>query len=95
MGQAALIAPAEKREVVWALDSAALTYVAATLMSALTLLYFVFRAGGRPRSNPDRTRRPPAVTDAGTRPPAGFGTRLGTLMCVNRANRGRKPLEIV
>lgn len=41
-----LIAPREEPEVAQVLDAAALTYVAATLTSVLTLLYFVFRAGG-------------------------------------------------
>ena len=41
-----LIARGEEREVAKVLNAAALTYVAATLTSILTLLYFVFRAGG-------------------------------------------------
>jgi Zn-dependent membrane protease YugP len=41
-----LIAPEEEREVAKVLNAAALTYVAATLTSILTLLYYVFRAGG-------------------------------------------------
>jgi len=40
-----LIAPAEEREVARVLSAAALTYVAATLTSILTLFYFLFRAG--------------------------------------------------
>ncbi len=40
-----LIARGEEREVSRVLSAAALTYVAATLTSILTLLYFVFRAG--------------------------------------------------
>jgi Zn-dependent membrane protease YugP len=40
-----LIARDEEREVARVLNAAALTYVAATLTSILTLLYFVFRAG--------------------------------------------------
>lgn len=39
-----LTAPAEEREVARVLN-AALTYVAATLTSILTLFYFLFRAG--------------------------------------------------
>jgi Zn-dependent membrane protease YugP len=35
----------EEREVGRVLNAAALTYVAATLTSILTLLYFLFRAG--------------------------------------------------
>ena len=42
-----LIAPHEEREVARVLDAAALTYVAATLTAILTLLYFLFRAGGQ------------------------------------------------
>lgn len=41
-----LIARDEEQEVARVLDAAALTYVAATLTSILTLAYFVFRAGG-------------------------------------------------
>lgn len=40
-----LIARGEEREVARVLNAAALTYVAATLTSILTLVYFVFRAG--------------------------------------------------
>ena len=40
-----LVSPAEDVEVKRVLDAAALTYVAATLTSVLTLLYFLFRAG--------------------------------------------------
>lgn len=40
-----LITPAEDATVKRVLDAAALTYVAATLTSVLTLLYFLFRAG--------------------------------------------------
>ena len=40
-----LIAPAEGREVARVLNAAALTYVAATMTSILTLFYFLFRAG--------------------------------------------------
>jgi Zn-dependent membrane protease YugP len=40
-----LVTPEEDREVKRVLDAAALTYVAATLTSILTLLYFLFRAG--------------------------------------------------
>lgn len=40
-----IIAPNEDVEVKRVLDAAALTYVAATLTSVLTLLYFLFRAG--------------------------------------------------
>jgi Zn-dependent membrane protease YugP len=40
-----LIARGEEREVARVLNAAALTYVAATLTSILTLAYFVFRAG--------------------------------------------------
>jgi Zn-dependent membrane protease YugP len=39
-----LIAPEEEREVKRVLNAAALTYVAATLTSILTLFYFVTRA---------------------------------------------------
>jgi Zn-dependent membrane protease YugP len=46
-----LIAPQEEHEVSRVLSAAALTYVAATLTSVLTLLYFVFRAG---QSSDDR-----------------------------------------
>lgn len=46
-----LIAAEEEREVSRVLSAAALTYVAATLTSVLTLLYFVFRAG---QSSDDR-----------------------------------------
>ena len=42
-----LIARSEEREVARVLNAAALTYVAATLTSILTLFYFVFRAGGQ------------------------------------------------
>jgi Zn-dependent membrane protease YugP len=46
-----LVTPGEEEEVKRVLDAAALTYVAATLTSVLTLLYFLFRAdllgGGR------------------------------------------------
>jgi Zn-dependent membrane protease YugP len=45
-----LIAPHEEREVARVLSAAALTYVAATLTSVLTLLYFLFRAGVGSRS---------------------------------------------
>lgn len=41
-----LIAPQEERDVARVLNAAALTYVAATLTSILTLLYFVVRARG-------------------------------------------------
>jgi Zn-dependent membrane protease YugP len=44
---AELITPDEAVEVKRVLDAAALTYVAATLTSALTLLYFLFRAQRR------------------------------------------------
>ncbi len=37
--------PDEEREVSRVLNAAAMTYVAATLTSVLTLLYFLFRAG--------------------------------------------------
>ncbi|MCC6421044.1 MAG: zinc metallopeptidase [Gemmataceae bacterium] len=40
-----LIAPEEEPEVAKVLNAAALTYVAATLTSILTLLYFLYRAG--------------------------------------------------
>jgi Zn-dependent membrane protease YugP len=40
-----LVSPAEAVEVKRVLDAAALTYVAATLTSVLTLLYFLFRSG--------------------------------------------------
>ena len=40
-----LIARGEEREVARVLNAAALTYVAATLTSILTLFYFLFRAG--------------------------------------------------
>lgn len=40
-----LVTAEEDREVKKVLDAAALTYVAATLTSVLTLLYFLFRAG--------------------------------------------------
>jgi uncharacterized protein len=40
-----LVSPEEDMEVKRVLDAAALTYVAATLSSVLTLLYFLFRAG--------------------------------------------------
>jgi Zn-dependent membrane protease YugP len=42
---AGLVAPHEEPEVARVLNAAALTYVAATLTSILTLLYFLFRAG--------------------------------------------------
>jgi Zn-dependent membrane protease YugP len=42
-----LIAQHEEREVASVLNAAALTYVAATLTSILTLFYFLFRAGGQ------------------------------------------------
>jgi Zn-dependent membrane protease YugP len=42
---AELVTPDEAVEVKRVLDAAALTYVAATLTSVLTLLYFLFRAG--------------------------------------------------
>ena len=41
-----LIAREEEDEVARVLNAAALTYVAATLTSILTLAYFIFRAGG-------------------------------------------------
>jgi Zn-dependent membrane protease YugP len=41
-----LIAREEEAEVKRVLNAAALTYVAATLTSILTLVYFIFRAGG-------------------------------------------------
>jgi hypothetical protein len=41
----------EEPEVARVLNAAALTYVAATLTSILTLLYFVTRAGGMSRSD--------------------------------------------
>jgi Zn-dependent membrane protease YugP len=44
---AELVTPDEAVEVKRVLDAAALTYVAATLTSALTLLYFLFRASRR------------------------------------------------
>jgi uncharacterized protein len=40
-----LVTPGEEEEVKRVLDAAALTYVAATLTSILTLLSFLFRAG--------------------------------------------------
>jgi hypothetical protein len=40
-----LVSPQEEPEVARVLNAAALTYVAATLSSVLTLLYFLFRAG--------------------------------------------------
>jgi Zn-dependent membrane protease YugP len=40
-----MVTPAEDAEVKRVLNAAALTYVAATLTSVLTLLYFLFRAG--------------------------------------------------
>ena len=40
-----LVTPEEDRVVRRVLNAAALTYVAATLTSILTLLYFLFRAG--------------------------------------------------
>jgi Zn-dependent membrane protease YugP len=40
-----LVSPAEAVEVKRVLDAAALTYVAATLTSVMTLLYFLFRSG--------------------------------------------------
>jgi Zn-dependent membrane protease YugP len=40
-----LLSPQEEPEVASVLNAAALTYVAATLTSILTLLYFLFRAG--------------------------------------------------
>jgi Zn-dependent membrane protease YugP len=40
-----IITPSEDQEVKKVLDAAALTYVAATLTSILTLLYFLYRAG--------------------------------------------------
>lgn len=43
--QTGLVSAAEDAEVKRVLDAAALTYVAATLTSVLTLLYFLFRAG--------------------------------------------------
>jgi len=43
--QTALITPEEDRTVGRVLNAAALTYVAATLTSLLTLLYFLFRSG--------------------------------------------------
>jgi Zn-dependent membrane protease YugP len=42
---AGLVTPQEEVEVARVLNAAALTYVAATLTSILTLLYFLFRAG--------------------------------------------------
>jgi Zn-dependent membrane protease YugP len=42
---AGLVTPAEEVEVARVLNAAALTYVAATLTSILTLLYFLFRSG--------------------------------------------------
>jgi Zn-dependent membrane protease YugP len=45
-----LVSPEEAPEVSRVLTAAALTYVAATLTSVLTLLYFIFRAGGFSRS---------------------------------------------
>jgi uncharacterized protein len=43
--EGALVSAEEDKEVKHVLDAAALTYVAATLTSVLTLLYFLFRAG--------------------------------------------------
>jgi Zn-dependent membrane protease YugP len=43
--EAELVTPDEAVEVKRVLDAAALTYVAATLTSVLTLLYFLFRSG--------------------------------------------------
>lgn len=43
--QTGLVSATEDAEVKRVLDAAALTYVAATLTSVLTLLYFLFRAG--------------------------------------------------
>ena len=43
--QGGLVTPEEDVEVKRVLDAAALTYVAATLTSILTLLYFLFRSG--------------------------------------------------
>jgi hypothetical protein len=40
-----IISPDEEPKVAKVLNAAALTYVAATLTSILTLLYFLFRAG--------------------------------------------------
>jgi Zn-dependent membrane protease YugP len=40
-----LVSPQEEPEVARVLNAAALTYVAATLTSILTLLYFLYRAG--------------------------------------------------
>jgi Zn-dependent membrane protease YugP len=50
---AGLVTPAEDATVARVLNAAALTYVASTLTSVLTLLYFLFRAGllGDRRSN--------------------------------------------
>lgn len=52
--QSGLIAPEEEREVARVLNAAALTYVAATLTSILTLLYYLFRAGAFGRRSDDR-----------------------------------------
>ena len=43
--KAGIIRPEEEPEIARVLNAAALTYVAATLTSVLTLLYFLFRAG--------------------------------------------------
>ncbi|MFN4259940.1 MAG: zinc metallopeptidase [Gemmataceae bacterium] len=43
--QGGLISPREEAEVARVLNAAAMTYVAATLTSVLTLLYFLYRAG--------------------------------------------------
>ncbi len=43
--QGGLVSVDEEREVAKVLNAAALTYVAATLTSVLTLLYFLFRSG--------------------------------------------------
>ena len=46
-----LITVEEEPEVARVLNAAALTYVAATVTSILTLLYYVFQAGGLSRSD--------------------------------------------
>ena len=43
--EAGLVSHQEDAEIKKVLDAAALTYVAATLTSVLTLLYFLFRSG--------------------------------------------------
>ena len=45
MLDAGLVSHEEDREIKKVLNAAALTYVAATLTSVLTLLYFLFRSG--------------------------------------------------